>query len=266
MKNTAYKKWIIIVILLSILSGALLCISQISHDKKVSGEWQLDGISDNYELKFGNHGEYEYFNINLSEDGIINIFSYPEKFAVLGTYSFLEKVGNSYTYIANLFVYSDNGEVEPFGAKFTYNTNEGRLYLFLSEDDGMFFERTEELTTIEITTTEKSLQDYIGRYGNGYYNEYEDFYEKEVNIVDITDTNVVFDIEHYRLMGQENVVATKNEQGFYYFELTDVLCCGYVLFEDSNIIIDITKGDEFFIKLGKTTYHKVQDKSNLKPA
>ncbi|MGN0486985.1 MAG: hypothetical protein ACI4GB_07095 [Acutalibacteraceae bacterium] len=135
------------------------------------------------------------------------------------------------------------------------------MFLFFTEDDGLFFERTEELTTVEITTTEKKTQDYIGRYGCGDYNEYEDFYESEVNIIDVTDNVIIFDLNHYKLYGEDSIIATKNNDGYYYFEISQsIYACGYILLENNNVIIDITKSDETF--LGKTTYHRVEINHN----
>ncbi|MGN0486984.1 MAG: hypothetical protein ACI4GB_07090 [Acutalibacteraceae bacterium] len=89
MKNTMKIK--LVIIMLIVVVGTFITISLIPSDKKVSGNWQLNGVLQNNELKFGDFGEYEYFNIYLSEDGVINIFSYPQTFGDLGTYFFLKK-------------------------------------------------------------------------------------------------------------------------------------------------------------------------------
>ncbi len=270
MKNTIIKKWIITAIISAVILGVIFCTTQILQEKKIAGKWEIEGLINDYELKFGDFGEYEYFNINLSEDGVINLFSYPEKIAMLGTYSLLQKKGSAYAaYAVNLLLNNKNGGVEPFSAKITYNSKEDRLYLFFSEDDGLFFKRTEELTTVEITTTGIDYKNQLGKYIYGNYYEYgygelsdqQNFYEGEVNIIDITNDTIIFDLNHRGLYGEENIIARRDNSGYYYFEFFEE-CGGYIFLDNDNVTINITKGDNIFILTGKTTYQRIENNSN----
>ena len=263
MKNSKAKKltFILIVILLSVL--LIVFVTNKSPEKKIVSNWELIGSFENFKLNQGDFDGYEYFNLSLSDDGIVNVFSYPKAtsennlFSGLGTYSFIEEKNKQYNYEINFYTINESNEVKTYTTRLIYNDNKDQLMLFFSEDDGLLLERTDELTTVEITTTEIYLENYIGRYGYGEYYQYEDFYEGEVNIHSITDTSIVFDVSHYRLWGEDNVIATKNEHGYYYFEFIHTLVCGYILFENNNVIIDITKSPSEIIPLGKIIYSRI---------
>lgn len=196
MKNSKAKKltFILIVILLSVL--LIVFVTNKSPEKKIVSNWELIGSFENFKLNQGDFDGYEYFNLSLSDDGIVNVFSYPKAtsennlFSGLGTYSFIEEKNKQYNYEINFYTINESNEVKTYTTRLIYNDNKDQLMLFFSEDDGLLLERTDELTTVEITTTEIYLENYIGRYGYGEYYQYEDFYEGEVNIHSITDTSI----------------------------------------------------------------------------
>lgn len=256
MKNTITKKSVIVIVALAMLLSVTFCVLQSSRDKGVNGNWEVEGAIKDYELKFSDFGEYEYFNISLSEDGVINIFSFPENFAVLGTYSLLEKKGDSYTYMANLFTYNENRDVNPFGTKFVYNVKEDCLYIFFSEDDGLFFQRTEELTTVEsitteTTTIENNSDNGIENHTSTLLGQDDDTYTENTLNSEIDMSYYKASCEHY--IDSKNLVRFEQEylnRNFCY--IGRVLTCG-----DGNVYAIIT--DENFDGIYRENLIYVQD-------
>lgn len=159
MKNTMKKKWIVILMVPILLITVLLIGLNSSPEKNIVGNWELKALCEDNSLDFGYSDKYAYFNVHISDDGVINIWAYPNEYAGLGTLSFIEKSDNKiYKYAVELIINNDSGELDTFGAKLEYSETKDELRLFVSENDGFFFKRTNELTTIEITTTEEPTQ------------------------------------------------------------------------------------------------------------
>ena len=159
------KKWKVILagLILSIVIIFISC--NTSPEKKIVGEWQLKAICVDYSLNYSDFGEYEYFNMSLSNDGAINIFAYPNEYSGLGSYSFIRKKDNGvYEYAVNIIVTNSDAELNKVEAKLEYSAKKDELRLFVSEDDGFFLERTDEMTTVEITTTESNSNNYISEF------------------------------------------------------------------------------------------------------
>ena len=254
MKRILKKRDWGIVLLALILSITAILTVQKNKEKKIVGNWELVGSCKDNALLFGDFGEFIYFNLSLSEEGTVNVVSYPERFTGVGTYCLYEKNKNIYDYAANLHIYRTNGDVDPFGVKLTYNIKNNLLIMFYSEDDGFIFKKTKQMTTIK---EEIILQSYVGRYVAGGYFKYENYYEKSINIKYVTDKNIVFDICYKNKFQEDKVVAVKNEYGYYYFEFLNTYCCGYIFFEGENVVIDITNGGGVIEDHGKTTYTRV---------
>ena len=81
------KKWIAILIVPILLVTVLFIGLNSSPEKKAVGDWELSGTFENFELRYWDNGEYDYFNIHLSKDGIVNSSSYPTYTTGLGTSS-----------------------------------------------------------------------------------------------------------------------------------------------------------------------------------
>ena len=159
------KKWKIVFLGIFLLVVIILIGFNSSPEKKIAGEWQLKAICEDYSLNYSDFGEYEYFNMRLSSDGVINIFAYPNEYSGVGSYVFIEKKDNGiYEYAVNIIITNSDEELKKFGAILEYSAKKDELRLFVSEGDGFFLERTDEMTTVEITTTESNLNNYISEY------------------------------------------------------------------------------------------------------
>lgn len=171
MKNTMKKKCKIILVGMVLVIISIFTGCNKSVEKDIAGKWELKCTFVNFELRYGDFGKYEYFNMSLSEDGVVNVFSYPVFTSALGscsglgTYSFLEEKNGQYDYAINLYTIDEKNETHTYMTRLLYNSQKDQLMLFFSEDDGLILERTDEMTTVEITTTEAYSDNYTSEYG-----------------------------------------------------------------------------------------------------
>ena len=234
MKNTMKKKWIAILMVPILLVTVLLIGLNSSPEKKAVGNWELSGTFEDFALNPGNFGEYEYFNISLWESGGASISSYPTFTSALGTatematYYLTEVKNGQYDYLIKLFMANEVDELEYHTTRLLYNSNRDELMFFTSLDDGLLFKRTNELTTIEITTTEEPTQsqeeelldyksqcvDYVNsKYLVRYEQEYlggKYFYVGQVQFINDDNTYVIITDENNDGLYRDNWIYVKD--------------------------------------------------------
>lgn len=118
-----------------------------SKENTIVGEWELLGICENGTIIPGNFADFKYFNVNLSEDGIVNLLSEPQNYGILGMYHKIgEKSKGVYEYSALMYQNSTTGsQQENLIVKMLYYPDRDEMLMLFSENDGFYFTRVPDV-------------------------------------------------------------------------------------------------------------------------
>lgn len=141
-KKKSKKKWYVtagifaVIILVVCLLMLRSCVNK-QQATDVAGEWVLDGILRNGNTIHG-AGDYEYCNLRLSNDGIVNYLADPQNYGMIGLYHQSGTDGHGQL-LYTVLLPSDGEDVQ---LTMIYSPEADSLLLLQSENDGLIFARS----------------------------------------------------------------------------------------------------------------------------